>query len=218
MLTNSAIDIPVTISLSRPIAQKLNLLAADTPANVMYGKLPDFFAMKGTIGAPKEDIKKNYYDPGFRGIDIDARFKLSEDKMKLTKSNAEVFGIIAQTLLEFNDSHTSFVPPQRSARIDYGWLMKTFGDDYILRSKTAQPIEALHYSMTLPTSVIITGIDSLQVLDQAIEAARTFKPMTREEIAALLGRTREAALKGQLELYKISQHFDGTAKNPQWLG
>lgn len=77
----------------------------------------------------KEDIRKNYYDPGFRGIDIDARFKLSEDKMKLTKSNAEVFGIIAQTLLEFNDSHTSFVPPQRSARIDYGWLMKTFGDD-----------------------------------------------------------------------------------------
>jgi C-terminal processing protease CtpA/Prc len=77
----------------------------------------------------KEDIKKNYYDPGFRGIDIDARFKLSEDKMKLTKSNAEVFGIIAQTLLEFNDSHTSYVPPQRSARIDYGWLMKTFGDD-----------------------------------------------------------------------------------------
>lgn len=77
----------------------------------------------------REDIRKNYYDPAFRGIDIDARFKLAEDKLKLTKSNAEVFGIIAQVLLEFNDSHTSFVPPQRSARIDYGWLMKTFGDD-----------------------------------------------------------------------------------------
>jgi carboxyl-terminal processing protease len=76
----------------------------------------------------KEDIRKNYYDPAFRGIDIDARFKQAEDKMKLTKSNAEVFGIIAQALLDFNDSHTSFVPPQRSARIDYGWLMKTFGN------------------------------------------------------------------------------------------
>ncbi len=96
--------------------------------------------------------------------------------------------------------------------------MKTFGDDYILRSKTVQPIEALHYSMTLPTSVVITGIDNLQVLDQAIEAARTFKPMTKEEIAALLGRTGEAAAKGQFELYKISQHFDGTAHHPQWLG
>jgi hypothetical protein len=58
VLTNSAMDIPVTISLSRAIYQKLNLLAADTPTNVMYGKLPDFFAMKGTIGAPKEEIKK----------------------------------------------------------------------------------------------------------------------------------------------------------------
>jgi predicted aldo/keto reductase-like oxidoreductase len=96
--------------------------------------------------------------------------------------------------------------------------MKTFGDDYILRSKTVQPIEALHYSMTLPTSVVITGIDNLQVLDQAIEAARTFKPMTKEEIVSLLGRTREAAAQGQFELYKISQRFDGTAHNPQWLG
>ena len=96
--------------------------------------------------------------------------------------------------------------------------MKTFGDNYILRSKTVEPIEALHYSMTLPTSVVITGIDSLQILDQAIEAVRTFKPMTKEEIAALLGRTREAAAKGQFELYKVSQHFDGTARNPQWLG
>lgn len=96
--------------------------------------------------------------------------------------------------------------------------MKTFGDDFILRSKTVQPIEALHYSMTLPTSVVITGIDNMQVLDQAIEAARTFKPMTKEAIAALLSRTREAAANGQFERYKISQHFDGTARNPQWLG
>jgi len=77
----------------------------------------------------KDDVRKNYYDPGFRGIDIEARFKLAEDKMKSTKSNAEVFGVIAQALLEFNDSHTRFVPPQRSARIDYGWLMKIFGTD-----------------------------------------------------------------------------------------
>ena len=91
----------------------------------------------------KEDIRKNYYDPGFRGIDIDARFKLAEDKMKLTKSNAEVFGIIAQALLEFNDSHTSFVPPQRSARIDYGWLMKTFGDDcYVTEVKPHSDADA----------------------------------------------------------------------------
>jgi aryl-alcohol dehydrogenase-like predicted oxidoreductase len=96
--------------------------------------------------------------------------------------------------------------------------MKTFGDNFVLRSKTVQPIEALHYSMTLPTSVVITGIDNSGVLNQAIEAVRTFKPMTKDEIANLLGRTRAAAANGQFELYKVSQHFDGTAHNPQWLG
>jgi hypothetical protein len=70
--------------------------------------------------------------------------------------------------------------------------MKTFGD---------QPIERLHCSTTLPTSVVVTGIDSTQVLDQAIEAARRYKPMTKDEISALLVRTRNAALHGQFELY-----------------
>ena len=77
----------------------------------------------------KEDIRKNYYDPNFHGIDLDARFKVAEEKMELTKSNAEVFGIIAQTLIDFNDSHTAFLPPSRSARVEYGWLMKMFGDN-----------------------------------------------------------------------------------------
>jgi len=96
--------------------------------------------------------------------------------------------------------------------------MKTFGDHFILQSRTVQPIECLHYSMTLPASVVITGIDNMQVLDQALEAARTYKPMTKEEIAALLVRTRNAALQGRFELYKTTSHFDGTAHNPRWLG
>jgi predicted aldo/keto reductase-like oxidoreductase len=96
--------------------------------------------------------------------------------------------------------------------------MKAFGDHFILQSGTVQAIECLHYSMTLPTSVVITGIDSIQILDQAIEATRTYKPKTKEEVAALLARTRLAALNGQFELYKTTSHFDGTAHNPQWLG
>ncbi len=76
----------------------------------------------------KEDINKHYYDALFHGIDLDARFKSAESKIKLTKSNAEVFGVIAQVLLDFNDSHTAFIPPQRQSVIEYGWLMKMFGD------------------------------------------------------------------------------------------
>ncbi len=96
--------------------------------------------------------------------------------------------------------------------------MKTFGDDHILRSKTVEPIEALHYGLTQPVSVVITGIDSSKVLDQAIQAAKTFKPLTQTQIASLLDRTREAASEGKFELFKTTSQFDGTAANPKWLG
>ena len=72
--------------------------------------------------------------------------------------------------------------------------------------------------MSLPTSVVITGIDTLPILDQAIEAVRTFKPMDGSAMAALLSKTRVAAAKGEFELYKTTPHFDGTARNPSWLG
>jgi predicted aldo/keto reductase-like oxidoreductase len=96
--------------------------------------------------------------------------------------------------------------------------MKTFGDPYILKSNTVQPIEALHYGLTLPVSVIITGIDSMQILDQAFEAARTFKPLDQAQIASLLARTATAASEGKFELFKTTSHYDGTAQNPKWLG
>ena len=96
--------------------------------------------------------------------------------------------------------------------------MKTFGDPYILKSNTVQPIEALHYGLTQPVSVVITGIDSTQVLDQAFEAARTFKPLDQTQISSLLARTATAASEGKFELFKTTSHFDGTAQNPKWLG
>ncbi len=96
--------------------------------------------------------------------------------------------------------------------------MKTFGDDFILRSNTVTPIEALHYVMSLPTSVVITGIDKPEILDQALEAVRTYKKLDESQMTAMLDRTRTAATKGAFELYKTSTHFDGTIRNPQWLG
>jgi diketogulonate reductase-like aldo/keto reductase len=96
--------------------------------------------------------------------------------------------------------------------------MKCFGDHYILDSKTIEPIEGLHYCLNLPIAVQITGLDSPQVLDQAFEAARTFRPMTAAQVDALLERTRTAALAGKYELYKTTSHFDGTAHKPEMLG
>ncbi len=96
--------------------------------------------------------------------------------------------------------------------------MKSMGDQIILKSNTVKPIECLHYAMNLPTSTVITGIDSMEILNQAFEAARTFKPMSQEQTAALLAKTAKVAAKGEYELFKTSSQFDGTAKNPEWLG
>jgi predicted aldo/keto reductase-like oxidoreductase len=102
---------------------------------------------------------------------------------------------------------------------DIGVLaMKPMGDHIILESKTATPVECLHYAMNLPTSVVITGCDSLPILQQALQAARSFQPLITSEVAALLRRTAKAAEAGQFELYKITHQFDGTVANPEWLG
>jgi aryl-alcohol dehydrogenase-like predicted oxidoreductase len=104
-------------------------------------------------------------------------------------------------------------------RRDIGVLgMKPMGDHVILESKTATPVECLHYAMNLPTSVVITGCDSLPILQQALQAARSFQPMNSAAVSALLEKTAKAAEAGKFELYKISHHFDGTFANPQWLG
>jgi diketogulonate reductase-like aldo/keto reductase len=96
--------------------------------------------------------------------------------------------------------------------------MKAFGDHYILDSQTVKPIEALHYCLNLPISVQITGIDNQAVLDQALEAVRSFHPLSSAEVASLLARTLPKAGEGRFELYKTTSNFDGTAHNPKVLG
>jgi tyrosyl-tRNA synthetase len=96
--------------------------------------------------------------------------------------------------------------------------MKSMGNGIILKSKTVTPTECLHYALNLPTSVVITGCDSLAILEQALEAARTFRPLSAAEVQALLAKTKAAASKGEFELFKTSSIFDSTATNPEWLG
>jgi predicted aldo/keto reductase-like oxidoreductase len=96
--------------------------------------------------------------------------------------------------------------------------MKPMGAGLLLRSNTLSPVECLHFAMNLPTSVVITGCESLANVQQALDAARSFKPLTTSETAALLARTEQAARNGQFEGYKTTNNFDGTVHNPQWLG
>jgi aryl-alcohol dehydrogenase-like predicted oxidoreductase len=96
--------------------------------------------------------------------------------------------------------------------------MKSMGGKVLLDSKTATPVECLHYALNLPTSTVITGIDRMEILDQAIDAVRTFRPMDEAAVQALLAKTATAAAAGRFELFKTSDRFDGTAKHPEWLG
>lgn len=104
--------------------------------------------------------------------------------------------------------------------------MKTFGggDGVFLKSGAigenapVKPVECLHYGLNLPTSVVITGITDQKTLDQAFEAAKTFRPMDEAQVAALLTKTAQAAQAGRYELFKTTAHFDETARHPAWLG
>jgi len=96
--------------------------------------------------------------------------------------------------------------------------MKSMANGILLKSKTVTPVECLHYALNLPTSVVITGVDSMEILDQACEAVRAFRPMSDEEVRSLLARTAAAGADGGYEPFKTSSIFDGTAQHPEWLG
>lgn len=102
---------------------------------------------------------------------------------------------------------------------DIGVLgMKSMGDPFILESKSVTPEECLHYAMSLPTSVVITGMDSIDIVNQDVQVLRNFRKLGEKQMAALRAKTAPVASAGKFELYKTSHHFDGTVQNPQWLG
>jgi predicted aldo/keto reductase-like oxidoreductase len=96
--------------------------------------------------------------------------------------------------------------------------MKPLAFGKILESKTVTPIECLHYAMNLPTSVVINGCDSVERLQQGLQAARTFRPLTQAQLDSIHSRTASAGRNGEYEQFKTTQKFDGTTHNPQWLG
>jgi aryl-alcohol dehydrogenase-like predicted oxidoreductase len=115
-------------------------------------------------------------------------------------------------------SFTNLVLPELTKRNIGALAMKSMGSGVILKSQTATPMECLHFALSQPVSVVITGLESMKDLDQAFEGARTFEPMGKDQISALLSKTAQAAADGQYELFKTTDHFDSTAKNPDWLG
>jgi len=96
--------------------------------------------------------------------------------------------------------------------------MKPFAGGELPKLKVVTPLECLHYALTLPTSVVITGCETLARLEQALEAARTFRPLSRDQVSALLSKTKPAALQGKHEAFKTTTKNDGTANHIEWMG
>jgi predicted aldo/keto reductase-like oxidoreductase len=141
--------------------------------------------------------------------------------LEIAAQNAFRFDTVQMPLNLFDAHYRSFsklvLPELVKQKI--GVLgMKSMAAGVLLKAKAVQPIECLHYALNLPTSVVITGIDSMAVLDQAFEAIRTFRPLTTAEVDGLLAKTAEVAADGKFEPFKTTSVFDGTAQNPAWLG
>jgi aryl-alcohol dehydrogenase-like predicted oxidoreductase len=96
--------------------------------------------------------------------------------------------------------------------------MKPLADGHALKSGAVTAVECLHYALSMQTSVVITGCERMSILDQAIEAARTFRPLSEQALADIRKRTAGASAEGRYEPFKVSTQYDGTVHNPQWLG
>ena len=141
--------------------------------------------------------------------------------LEVAKENGFQFDTVQMPLNVMDAHYRSFeklVLPELVQQNIGVLAMKTLANGTILESKTVTAIECLQYAMNLPASVVITGCESMKDLEQALTAARTFKPLSDEQVNALLAKTKQAAARGEFELFKTTSIYDGTASNPEWLG
>ena len=141
--------------------------------------------------------------------------------LEVAKENGFVFDTVQMPLNVMDAHYRSFeklVLPELVKQKTGILGMKALANGTILESKTVTAIECLQYAMNLPTSVVITGCESMENLEQALTAARTFKPMSEEQVKSLLSKTEKAAERGEFELFKTTSIYDGTASHPEWLG
>jgi len=141
--------------------------------------------------------------------------------LEIAAENGFTFDTVQMPLNVMDAHYRSFekmVLP-KLVKQDIGVLaMKTLANGMILKSNTVSAIECLQYAMNLPTSVVITGCESMEDLEQALTAVRTFQPMSDEQVKDLLSKTAQAAAHGEFELFKTTSVYDGTATHPEWLG
>jgi aryl-alcohol dehydrogenase-like predicted oxidoreductase len=215
--TKRAFDAQLDESLTRLLTDRLDLVQFHE--NIRPDDADRIFAPGGALEAAlaaRAAGKIRYI--GFTGHK-DPAFHLH--MIDLADRAGFAFDTVQMPVNVFDAHYKSFaeaVIPVAQAR-DIGILaMKTFGDANLLATGLVDPVEMLHYSMSLPVTTVITGIDKPEILDQAIEAATSFAPLSDAAKAVILAKTKPAASEGSLERYKTSRFFDSTEQNPAWLG
>ena len=141
------------------------LAVAVTPGNSYAQKAGKYeiAQWRDVLRNVERHLKERYYDPGFRGVDIDARFDLADAKMKEAQSLGQLVGIVAQVLLDLNDSHTYFLPPFNSTRIEEKRAV-VIGDrssGSVMQSRTQRlqvgAKEALSFGVSATNADVIMG-------------------------------------------------------------
>jgi predicted aldo/keto reductase-like oxidoreductase len=141
--------------------------------------------------------------------------------LEVAKENGFLFDTVQMPLNVMDAHYRSFeklVLPELVKRKIGVLGMKSMANGIILKSGVVTPVECLNYALSLPTSVVITGCDTMEILEQALDTVRTFRPMSAAARKKLLAKTKAAATHGEYELFKTSSIFDSTATHPDWLG
>jgi C-terminal processing protease CtpA/Prc len=168
---------------------------------------------RAMLSALKDDLKKHYYDPGFRGMDLETKFKAADEKIKQATSNSQIFGVIAQLLIELEDSHTIFLPPQRRARVDYGWQMQMIGDKcYVIAVKPGSDAE----TKGLKVGDEVYALDGLQPMRQNLWKIQylyyTLKPKAGMQLVLISPDGKERQLEVMAKVTDGKQILDLTGE------
>ena len=150
----------------------------------------------------KADIKKNYYDPTVHGLDLEAHFKTADEKIKTASTLNEILGIIAEAVTGIDDSHTFFIPPTMTHRVDYGWYLQAIGDKtYVVAVKPGSDAE--RKGMKAGDRVLeLDGITPTR--NQIWKIKYNYRVMPRTGMRVMLqspnGKTREIEAMANVEL------------------
>jgi carboxyl-terminal processing protease len=134
----------------------------------------------------REDVERHYYDPGFHGIDLRARFSAAEQRLSMAPTLADAFSLVSDVLFELDDSHTVFIPPNRRTRLDYGWHMAMVGGVPLIMSVDPGSDAAAQGLAAGDRVLLLNGrAPSRNSLPRLAYFYRYIRPETRQRVAVL---------------------------------